>query len=164
MFHFWSIPLACSVWWIVMSNPPHPRIGVTPITGGPLLKFIFAWHVFCSPGNSLLISAMTCWHISCTSFTKESLLNLFRGGMFLFLGLLSFAFCYDLDLWAEGQALGPFFIGTSFAIILSRVWEGVWSNIKKLHRPMTLLLTYFCTCCVGLDFPIQWPRSLVLKN
>ena len=51
----------------------------------------------------------------------ESLLNFFTGGMFLFPALLSFAFCYDLDLWAEGQALSLFFIGTSFAIILSRV-------------------------------------------
>ena len=38
--------------------------------------------------------------------------------MFLFPRLLSFDFSYDLDLWAEGQALRSFFIGTSFAIIL----------------------------------------------
>ena len=44
--------------------------------------------------------------------------------MFLFPRLLSFAFCYDLDLWAEGQALRSFFIGTIFAIILSRVSIG----------------------------------------
>ena len=37
--------------------------------------------------------------------------------MFLFPRLLSFDFSYDLDLWAEGQALRSFFIGTSFAII-----------------------------------------------
>ena len=41
--------------------------------------------------------------------------------MFLFPRLLSFDFSYDLDLWAEGQALRSFFIGTSFAIILSSV-------------------------------------------
>ena len=38
--------------------------------------------------------------------------------MFLFPRLLSFDFSYDLDLWAEGQALRSFFIGTSLAIIL----------------------------------------------
>ena len=41
--------------------------------------------------------------------------------MFLFLRLLSFAFSYNIDLWAEGQALRLFFIGTSFAIILASV-------------------------------------------
>ena len=81
--------------------------------------------------------------------------------MFLF-HRLSFAFCYDLNLWAEGQALRSFFIETSFAIILSRVWRGsLIKHVKKLHtqiyRQMTLLfltfwLTYFCICCVGLDF------------
>ena len=45
--------------------------------------------------------------------------------MFLFPRLLSFALCYALDLWAEGQALKSFLIGTSFAIILSRVCGGV---------------------------------------
>ena len=47
--------------------------------------------------------------------------------MFLFPGLLFFAFCYGLDLFAEGQALRLFFIGTSFAIILSRV-EGEFAQ------------------------------------
>ena len=38
--------------------------------------------------------------------------------MFLFPRLLSFDFSYDVDRWAEGQALRSFLIGTSFAIIL----------------------------------------------
>ena len=36
------------------------------------------------------------------------MLNLFGGGIVLFPGLLSSAFCYDLDLWALGQALRVF--------------------------------------------------------
>ena len=39
----------------------------------------------------------------------------------MFPRLLSFAFSYDLDLWAKGQALRSFFIGTNFAIILASV-------------------------------------------
>ena len=46
--------------------------------------------------------------------------------MFLFPRLLSFDLSYDLDLWAEGQALRSFFIGTSFAIIL---YDGEFDQI-----------------------------------
>ena len=45
----------------------------------------------------------------------------FRGGMFLFPRSLAFDLWYDLDIWGQGQALKSFFIGTSFAIIVSRV-------------------------------------------
>ena len=67
--------------------------------------------------------------------------------MCLFPRLLSFAFSYDLDLWAEGQALRSFFIGTSFAIILASVLMGsLIKHVKKLHRQMhrqmTLLLPF----------------------
>ena len=35
------------------------RVGVTPITKAPPAQIFFGWHVFCSPGHWLLISAMT---------------------------------------------------------------------------------------------------------
>ena len=34
-------------------------VGVTSITKAPPAKIFFGWHVFCSPGHWLLISAMT---------------------------------------------------------------------------------------------------------
>ena len=37
----------------------HIGVGVTPNTKGPPAQIFFGWHVFCSPGHYLLISAMT---------------------------------------------------------------------------------------------------------
>ena len=34
-------------------------VGVTSITKAPPAQIFFGWHVFCSPGHWLLISAMT---------------------------------------------------------------------------------------------------------
>ena len=34
-------------------------VGVTPITKGPCAQILFGWHVFCSPGHYLTISAIT---------------------------------------------------------------------------------------------------------
>ena len=66
--------------------------------------------------------------------------------MILFPRLLSFDFSYDLDLWAEGQALRSFFIGTSFAIILyDEEFDQTCQKEKlhrQMHRQMTLLLPF----------------------
>ena len=62
--------------------------------------------------------------------------------MFLVPRLLSFTFCCDLDLWAEGEALRTFFIGTSFAIIFGKCVRGsLIKHVKKLHRQMHRQMT-----------------------
>ena len=48
--------------------------------------------------------------------------NLFWVACFLFLGSLSFDFCYDLDIWAQGQAVRALFVLNCFSTILSKVW------------------------------------------
>ena len=40
---------------------------------------------------------------------------------FLLLSTLSFDFCYDLDIWAQGQPWRAFFVVISFFTILSKV-------------------------------------------
>ena len=40
---------------------------------------------------------------------------------FLFPRSLAFDFCYDLDIWGQGQALRAFFVVMSFFTILSKV-------------------------------------------
>ena len=65
----------------------------------------------------------------------ESLLLCFRGGMFLFPRLISLHFCYDLDIWAQGQGLRSFFIGMCFVTIGQECKGGFSSN-------MTGSLTY----------------------
>ena len=41
---------------------------------------------------------------------------------FLFPRSLAFDFCYDLDIWGQGQALRAFFVVMSFFTIVSKVW------------------------------------------
>ena len=43
-------------------------VGVTSITKAPPAQIFFGWHVFCSPGHWLLISAMTLTFGSRSSF------------------------------------------------------------------------------------------------
>ena len=40
---------------------------------------------------------------------------------FLFPRSLSFDFCYELDIWAQGQALKAFFVVICFSAVLSKV-------------------------------------------
>ena len=52
----------------------------------------------------------------------ESLLLCFRVEYFLvFPWLISFNFCCDLDIWAQGQGLRSLVIGMCFATIWARV-------------------------------------------
>ena len=46
--------------------------------------------------------------------TKGPLLKFFGVACFLFPRSLSFDFCYDLDIWAQGQAWRVFFVVKSF--------------------------------------------------
>ena len=52
---------------------------------------------------------------------RDPLLKFFLGGMFFVPGSLAFDFCYDLDIWGQGQALRAFFVVMSFFTILSKV-------------------------------------------
>ena len=47
--------------------------------------------------------------------------NFFGVSCFLFPRSLAFDFCYDLDIWGQGQALRAFFVVMSFFTILSKV-------------------------------------------
>ena len=51
---------------------------------------------------------------------RDLLFIFFWMACFLFPRSLSFDFCYDLDIWAQGQALIVFFVIMSFFTILSR--------------------------------------------
>ena len=42
---------------------------------------------------------------------------------FLFPGTLAFDFCYDLDIWGQGQALRAFFVVMSFSLFYQK-YEG----------------------------------------
>ena len=60
--------------------------------------------------------------IGVTPITKAPPAQIFfLGGMFLFPRSLAFDFCYDLDIWGQGQALRVFFVVMSFFTILSKV-------------------------------------------
>ena len=97
-------------------------------------------------------SFITCLHISVAHhFLGNPCSIFFRGGIFLFPRLLCFDFSYDLDLWAEGHALRSFFIGTSFAIILSSVWWGVWSNMSKRKSFTDRCIDRWPYCCPLVD-------------
>ena len=59
---------------------------------------------------------------------------LFWVACFLFPRSLSFDFCYDLDIWAQGQALRAFFVVMSFSLFYP-MYEGILIKYdRKLHR------------------------------
>ena len=60
--------------------------------------------------------------VSITPITKGPPAQFFFAWYVLFRRSLSFDFCYDLDIWAHGQALREFFV-VSFFTILSK-YEG----------------------------------------
>ena len=57
--------------------------------------------------------------VGVTPITKAPLLKFFLGGIFF--TSPAFDFCYDLDIWGQGQALRAFFVVPSFFTILSKV-------------------------------------------
>ena len=59
--------------------------------------------------------------ICVTPVTKGLLFKFYLGGMFLFPRSLSFDFCYDLDIWAQDQALKGFFVVMCFPPNLIKV-------------------------------------------
>ena len=59
-----------------------------------------------------------------TPITKGPPAHFFWAACFLFPRSLAFDFCYDLDFWAQGQALRAFFVVMSFFTILSKLYEG----------------------------------------
>ena len=59
--------------------------------------------------------------IGITLITKAPPAQIFWVACFLFPRSLAFDFCYDLDIWGQGQALRAFFVVISFFAILSKV-------------------------------------------
>ena len=59
--------------------------------------------------------------VGVTPIIKGPLLKFFLGGMFFVPRSIAFDFCYDLDIWGQGQALRAFFVVMSFFSILSKV-------------------------------------------
>ena len=59
--------------------------------------------------------------VSVTPITKGTPAQIFLGGMFLFPRALAFDFCYELDLYSQGQAMRAFFIRMGFSLILPKV-------------------------------------------
>ena len=85
-----------------MSTPPPRRVGV-----------------------DILFYCCRRWRIGVTPITKGTpCSNLFWVACFLFPRSLAFDFCYDLDIWGQGQALRTFFVVMSFFTILSKVCGG----------------------------------------
>ena len=56
----------------------------------------------------------------------------FFGGMFLFSRSLSFDFCYDLDIWAQGQAFCYLFLHN----FIKSMREILIKHGRKLHRDL----------------------------
>ena len=54
---------------------------------------------------------------------RYPLLKFFFGGMFFVPQVISFDFCYDLDIWGQGQALRAFFVVMSFFTVCQK-YEG----------------------------------------
>ena len=52
---------------------------------------------------------------------REPLLKFFLEACFLFPRALCFDFCYDLDLFSQGQAVRAFSFGMGFSLMLSKV-------------------------------------------
>ena len=89
-------------------------------------------------------------------FLRNPLLNFFGGGGLH--GCCSFEFCYDLDIWAKGQALRAFFVVNYFHCFIKRMRGILIKQDRKLRRHLTFDLIivdlYICVYCVGLKLPI----------
>ena len=88
---------------------------------------------------------------------REPLLKYFLEARFLFPRALAFDFCYDLDLYSQGQAMRAFFIGMGFPLFYQSKRVILVKCVRKLHSQVAhdliivdLQLTYFCIYCVVL--------------
>ena len=59
--------------------------------------------------------------VGVTPITKAPPAQIFFGWHVFVPRSLAFDFCYDLDIWGQGQALRAFFVVMSFFTILSKV-------------------------------------------
>ena len=59
--------------------------------------------------------------VSVTPITKGTPAQFFGRHVFLFPRALAFDFCYDLDIYSQGQAVRAFFVRMVFSLILSKV-------------------------------------------
>ena len=87
-----------------MSTPPPVGWGST--------------YCFTAVGVGVLVGV----GVGVTSITKAPPAQIFFWvACFLFPRSLAFDFCYDLDIWGQGQALRAFFVVLHFFTILSKV-------------------------------------------
>ena len=89
------------------------------------------------------------------SITKGPPAQIFLVAFFLFPRSLAFNFCYDLDIWGQGQALRAFFVVMSFFAKSMR--EILIKHGRNLHRHLAhdlIMVSYICLNSIGPNLPV----------